>query len=190
MNKTTRNLRKALTGEVSTCVRYIGYARKADEEGYPAAARLFRAAAMAEKTHALSHQDVLQADRQVIESLKSQESLASAIDGLRTKGTIRGTPENLRSAIEGETFAYKTMYPAMIRDAEAENRPNARISLEHAMSTDRVHAVLFKGVLETLEKDDVKAYFICPGCGYTVASRVPAECPYCGAGRTHFYVVQ
>ena len=190
MNKTTENLRKALSGEVQACVRYLGFARKADEEGYPAVARLFRAAAMSEKTHAQSHQCVLQAEEQVIEDLKSEEKRTRAIDQLNNAGAIKGTVENLQTAIDGETFEFKTMYPHMIQDAVAEKQLNARRSLEYAMSIEMVHAKLFNTAMGNPEKDDVKSYFICPMCGYTVASGAPTKCPYCGVDKKEFYVVQ
>jgi rubrerythrin len=190
MSKTTENLRKALSGEAQACVRYLGFARKADEEGYPGVGRLFRAAAMAEKTHAQSHQCVLRAEEQVIEDLKSNEKLGQAIDQLNASGAIKGTLENLQAAIDGETFEFKTMYPPMIQDAVAEKRLDARHSLEYAMSIEMIHAKLFKKALAAPEKDDVDAYFVCPVCGHTVASEAPRKCPYCGVDEKKFYVVQ
>jgi len=190
MNKTTENLYKALSGEAQACVRYLGFARKADEEGYPGVARLFRAASMAEKTHAQSHQCVLKAEEQVIENLKSSEKLDQAIDELYAGGDIKGTMENLQAAIEGETFEFKTMYPAMIQDAVAEKQLEARHSLEYAMSIEMIHAKLFKKALAAPEKDEINSYFICPLCGYTVESKPPGKCPYCGVDKEKFHIIQ
>lgn len=53
MNKTTESLRNAISGEAQACIRYLGFASKADDEGFPGVARLFRAASMAEKIHAV-----------------------------------------------------------------------------------------------------------------------------------------
>ncbi|MBM3302216.1 MAG: rubrerythrin family protein, partial [Deltaproteobacteria bacterium] len=55
MSKTEENLKQAYAGECQASVRYLAFAEKADEEGLPGAARLFRAAARAEMVHALSH---------------------------------------------------------------------------------------------------------------------------------------
>jgi rubrerythrin len=190
MTKTTENLSKALAGESQACIRYLGFAAKADEEGYPGVARLFRAASKAEMVHAQSHQCALKAEEQVIENLKSSENIAKAIQELNTAGEIKSTKENLQAAIEGETFEFKTMYPAMIQDAVAENQMEARHSLEYAMSIEMVHAKLYKKALANPEKDDVDTYYICPLCGHTVESKAPNKCPYCGVDKKNFHVVQ
>ena len=190
MSKTTENLRKALTGEAQACVRYLGFARKADEEGYPGVARLFRAASMAEKVHAQSHQNVLQTDLEVIENLSSKEKQDQTIEQLKATGDIKSTMENLQAAIDGETFEFKTMYPAMIQDAVAEKQLEARHSLEYAMSIEMIHAKLFKKALATPENDEIDKYYICPLCGYTVGSKPPGKCPYCGVDKDKFHIVE
>ena len=190
MSKTTENLRKALAGEAQACVRYLAFARKADEEGYPGVARLFRAASMAEKVHAQSHQNVLQADLEVVEDLNSNEKLDQAINQLMAEGDVKSTKDNLQTAIAGESYEFKTMYPAMIQDAVAEKQLEARHSLEYAMSIEMIHAKLFKKALATPEKDDIGEYYICPLCGYTVASHPPGKCPYCGVDKDKFHTVQ
>lgn len=190
MSKTTENLHKALVGEAEACVRYLGFARKADEEGYPGVARLFRAASCSEKTHAQSHQSVLQAENEIVELLDSEEKLDHAIGQLMAAGDIKGTLENLQAAIEGETFEFKTMYPAMIKDAIAEKQLEARHSLEYAMSIEMLHAKLFKKALAAPEKDEIDSYFVCPLCGYTVESKAPGKCPYCGVDKEKFHHIQ
>ena len=51
MSKTLDNLKEAFAGESQANRRYLAFAKKADEEGHPQAARLFRAAAEAETVH-------------------------------------------------------------------------------------------------------------------------------------------
>jgi rubrerythrin len=48
VSKTKENLEKALVGESQAYIRYLAFAEKADEEGYPGVARLFRAASRSE----------------------------------------------------------------------------------------------------------------------------------------------
>ena len=55
MSKTATNLEQAFAGESQASMRYLAFAEKADQEGYPGVAKLFRAAAKAELYHALSH---------------------------------------------------------------------------------------------------------------------------------------
>jgi rubrerythrin len=190
MTKTTENLSKALSGEAKACIRYLGFARKADEEGYPGVAKLFRAASRSEKTHAQAHQNVLKAEEQMVSRLEPSPELDKAIDELFAAGDINGTQENLQAAIEGETFEFKTMYPAMIQDAVAEKQLEARHSLEYAMSIEMIHAKLFKKALKSPENDEIESYYICPLCGYTAESHPPGKCPYCGIDKDKFYVIQ
>jgi rubrerythrin len=52
MIKSKENLKAAFTGESQANRKYLAFAKKADEEGYPQIAKLFRAAAAAETVHA------------------------------------------------------------------------------------------------------------------------------------------
>ncbi len=188
--KTIENLHKALAGEVQACIRYLGFAEKADNEGFRGVARLFRAASMAEKVHAQGHRRALNAEVPLLEDLESREKLAGAIHELNAAAAIKDTMENLRAAIDGENFEFKTMYPAMIRDAVAEKQLEARHSLEYAMSIEMIHAGLFKKALADPGKDEVDTYYICPLCGYTAESEPPGKCPYCGVDKEKFHAVQ
>ena len=75
MSKTTEHLMEAFAGESQANRKYLAFAKKADQEGFPMAARLFRAAAAAETVHAHAHLKVL--------------------------GGIKSTKENLMAAIRG-----------------------------------------------------------------------------------------
>jgi len=55
MSKTEQYLKEAFAGESQANRKYLAFAAKADQEGYPQVARLFRAAAEAETIHAHSH---------------------------------------------------------------------------------------------------------------------------------------
>ena len=57
MAKTLDHLKEAFAGESQANRKYLAFSKKADEEGLPQAARLFRAAAEAETVHALAHLD-------------------------------------------------------------------------------------------------------------------------------------
>ena len=165
MSKTAENLERAFAGECRASIRYLAYAERADEEGYEGSARLFRAAAKAEMFHALCH--------------------------LKALGTVAETKENLRAAIDGESFEFKEMYPAMVKDAVAENEIDARHSLEYAMSIEMVHHKLFKKALEQENGNPrAEAYFVCPLCGNTVPDAAPKKCPYCGVDAKEFVRVE
>lgn len=155
MTKTEDFLREAFAGESQANRKYSAFAAQADKEGFPQAAKLFRAAAEAEAVHAANHLRVLKA--------------------------IKTTKENLREAIAGETHEFKEMYPEMIVAAKAEGAKDAERSLSYANSVEEHHARLYHDMLEGLEaKKESYPYFVCPVCGMTVEREAPAKCPVCG----------
>jgi len=155
MSKTEQNLMEAFAGESLANRRYLAFAKQAEKEGYPQAARLFRAAAEAETVHALAH--------------------------LRALGQVKGTAENLREAIAGETHEFVEMYPAMIRAAKEENNKAAETSFTYANKVEKVHASLYQKALDNLESAEETDFYVCSVCGYTCEKERPDKCPVCGA---------
>ena len=164
MSKTVGNLKDAFAGESQANRRYLAFARKAEEEGRPQVAKLFRAAAEAETVHALNH--------------------------LRILGEIKSTAENLEAAISGETLEYKTMYPEYLSTAKQEGNRQAVWSFDVASKVEQVHAGLFSKTVEMLKSKKELAkvdYYICSVCGNTVENSAPEKCPICGAPKTRFF---
>ena len=160
MSKTEEFLKEAFAGESQANRKYLAFAKKADEEGYPMAARLFRAAAEAETVHAHAHLRVL-------------------------KG-IKSTKENLMTAISGETHEFEHMYPEMIAAAAAEGNSAAKRSFEYANEVEKVHAALYQKMLDNLDNQTMVDLYICPVCGWTVAGEVPEKCPVCNTLKKFF----
>jgi rubrerythrin len=161
------NLRDAFAGESQANRRYLAFAKKAEQEGYPQVARLFRAAAEAETVHAHSH--------------------------LRIMGGIKSTQENLQEAIGGETLEYKEMYPGYIKTAAAEGNKEAGWSFNVANKVEEIHAGLYRKAADALKagKDVPKVdYYVCKVCGNTVEESPPDKCPICGAPKTAFNKVE
>ncbi len=155
MEKSIQNLKAAFAGESQANRKYLAFAEKADKEGYPQVARLFRAAAEAETVHALNH-----------------------LKALKAIGT---TADNLKEAIAGETVEFREMYPGMIAAAQAEGHREALRSFELANEVEKVHAQLFQKALANLEKKELVEVFICTICGHTVEGEPPDNCPVCKA---------
>jgi rubrerythrin len=59
-DQTRANVEAAFVGEAKAHFRLLAFAGKADVEGYPQVARLFRAVAAAEAAHATSHFELLE----------------------------------------------------------------------------------------------------------------------------------
>ncbi|MCX5839119.1 MAG: rubrerythrin family protein [Deltaproteobacteria bacterium] len=165
MSKTEDALKEAFAGESQANRRYLAFAAKADQEGYPQAARLFRAAAEAETVHAHNH--------------------------LRALKAVRSTRENLGEAVAGETHEFNSMYPAMIEAAKAEGNQEAERSFHFANEVEKVHAALYQRVLAGLGgAGEVYPYYVCPVCGYTAGKEAPGVCPVCGAKGKMFRKVE
>jgi len=165
MSKSEDALKEAFAGESQANRSYLAFAAKAEQEGYPQAAKLFRAAADAETVHAHNH--------------------------LRALNQIRSTKENLQEAVAGETHEFKSMYPAMIESAKAEGNKVAERSFQYAFEVEKVHAKLYQEMLEHLGKSqETYPYFVCPVCGYTSEKEAPEVCPVCGAKGKMFRKVE
>jgi len=106
MTKTDENLKAAFAGESQANRLYLAFAQKAEEEGFTQAAKLFKAAAEAETIHALNH--------------------------VRITGQVKSTIDNLGTAVSGETFEFKKMYPEYLAIAKQEGT-----SKQHGASTLR-----------------------------------------------------
>ncbi len=164
---TTDNLQDAFAGESQANRKYVAFARKAEADGYPQIAKLFRAAAEAETVHALAH--------------------------LRVMDGIKSTADNLQAAIDGEGYEFQQMYPQFLEEAEKDENKPAQTSFRHAMAVEKIHHDLYSEALKTLQAgNDLPAatIHICPVCGNTVKDGVPDRCPICGTAGEKFVEIE
>jgi len=165
MSKSYDDLMAAFAGESQARNKYIAFGKKAEDEGFSAAAKLFRAAAEAEKVHAQNH--------------------------FKAAGEVKSTAENLQAAINGENYEVTTMYPPMLKNAEEEGNKRAATSFNYALEVEKVHEALYRDALATLSKDaEVFDYYVCPVCGYTHPRNAPEKCPVCSTPGSKFTQVQ
>jgi rubrerythrin len=134
---------------------YLAFAKKADQEGYPQIAKLFRAAAAAETVHAHNH--------------------------LQRMGGIGTTMDNLKEAVAGEKYEFQTMYPEFIEEAKKEGDNRALWSFEVANKVEMIHARLFEKALGEIGKNEDVDYYVCSVCGHTHEGKPEDNCPVCGA---------
>jgi rubrerythrin len=155
MATAVENLKSAFAGESQANRKYLAFAKKADEDGYPQVAKLFRAVAEAETIHAHNH--------------------------LKALGDVKTTAENLQGAMGGEHYEVVSMYPPMLAGADAEGNKQASRSFRLAMEVEKVHEILYRQALEKLGKDTPTVdYYICPVCGFTHEGPMTENCPVCG----------
>lgn len=158
-NKTLENLMKAFAGESQANRKYTAYAKKAEADGNENAAKLFRAAADAETLHALKEFELA--------------------------GKINSTTDNLKDAVEGETYEFESMYPEFIEAAKTDGNKAAIKAFTYAMKAEEVHARLYKEALESLDKTEEVFYYLCPVCG-NIEKVMPETCAICGVPGTKF----
>jgi rubrerythrin len=164
---TTDNLKEAFAGESQANRKYLAFAKKAEQDGFPQVGRLFRAAAEAETVHAHAH--------------------------LRVLGGIKSTDENLQAAIEGESFEFQTMYPKFLAEAQQEGNKPAEISIKNALAVEKMHFDLYSEAADAVKNGndlDAAPICVCNVCGCTIVGDAPDECPVCKAKKERFIEVK
>jgi rubrerythrin len=132
-SKSFEHLKEAFAGESQANRRYLYFARQADVEGYPDVAGLFRDTAEGETGHAHGHLDFL-------------KEVGDPVTGL----PIGVTSQNLKSAVEGETYEYTQMYPSFARTAREEGFEELAEWFETLARAEKSHAGRFSKGLESL----------------------------------------
>ncbi len=162
MASTKENLEAAFAGESQAFQKYLNYADKADSDGFPNVAKLFRTAAQAERIHAGGH--------------------LGALDG------VGSTAENLQAAIAGETYEYTEMYPPMLDQAQSDGHAATRM-FGLAVKAEEVHAQLYEKALEAVQQEhDLTEtdFYLCPVCGHIELGSLPDVCPICATPADQF----
>ena len=164
MHKMTQaNLEAAFAGESQAHMRYLVFADKAEREGFPSVARIFRAISYAEQVHATNH-------------FKALKNLGK-------------TADNLGAAIGGETYEVEEMYPAFTAVAELQGEKAAVRSNNWALEAEKVHAGMYEMARQAvLAGKDAKVgdVYVCEVCGWTGEGEPPDECPLCKAKKDKF----
>jgi len=160
---TKENLKAALAGESQASMKYLAFAAKADKEGKPNIARLFRAIAHAEEVHAVNH--------------------------LKELGAVGDTVANLAAAIGGENFEVEEMYAAYLEVAELQGEKGARRSMKYAIEAEKIHAEMYADAKVAAEQGldlEIAEVYVCPVCGFTHIGEPPDRCPICNTKKERF----
>jgi rubrerythrin len=163
MAKTDENLKAAFAGESQANRMYLAFAKKAEEEGLTQIAKLFKAAAEAETVHAMNH--------------------------LRVMSQTKSTLENLGTAVSGETYEFKKMYPEFMAEAKKEGNKQALVSFDWANKVEQIHAGLYQKAIDALKnkaEPEKVDYYVCPVCGNTFEGSTPDKCPICATPKEKF----
>lgn len=171
--QTIANLNAAFQGESNASHRYQAFAKKADADGYPYEARLFRAASRAEAIHASNHS-------------KAIKALGGVLDELILGEVLLGTTaDNLAEAIKGEKHEFQVMYPEFLLVAEKDGAQEAIRTMTYAKEVEIQHAALYQAALDNLGKNADVPLYVCSVCGETVLD-LTEKCSVCGAASRAF----
>ncbi|MFC1535495.1 rubrerythrin family protein, partial [Thermodesulfobacteriota bacterium] len=155
--KTEKNLAYAFAAESKASVRNAAFAMKAEKEGLPQIARLFRAVSDAEAVHANRYL-------------------------LLMRGKIGSTEENLKTAFENEIKANTEGYPSLIKDASDEGASSGVLkAFSQSRDVENRHAELYQNAMNDMLADRFSDYYVCRICGYISEEHAPENCPICGA---------
>lgn len=163
MSEIDQMLREAFNEECRNIERYLAFAKKAEAEGWPQIARLFRATAGSERAHARAE--------------------------LRILGEVHSTLQNLQDAIDTEEKEFQEVYPRFLREAMQEGGGEPAALLRRILVVERTHHNLYQQALAALQggADFPEAPVrVCRECGHTIIGDPPATCPVCGSTKEEF----
>ena len=153
-------LQQSYTGEAKAALRLKVYAEKAEQEGYPQIAKLFRVIACSEAIHGTRALKILK--------------------------EVKTTEENLAESFESEQKVANVAYGEFVRQAEAEGNRAAVLLFSQSRDVEETHAKLYKEAMSHMLEERETTYHVCKVCGYVADGILPAECPVCGAISAQF----
>jgi rubrerythrin len=153
-------LREASVGEAKAVLRLKMFAEKADQEGYPQIARLFRVIAFSEEIHGKR--------------------------ALRVLKEIKTTEENLSESFESEKTVAEISYDRFVKMAEQAADKQALLHFSQSRDVEETHAKLYKQAMNHFMEERQTVYHVCKVCGYVADGVLPEECPVCAAKKEQF----
>jgi rubrerythrin len=162
--RTASNVHKAFVEEAKAHVRILKYAERAEGDGFPQIALMFRAIAASEKVHAGRHYGLLE-------------------------GGVGDTDENLERAFHSETGIAEVEYRRMLTEAHDDDEKVAALIFSQIRDVEASHGGLYKRAMDHVIWERSTMYQICSVCGYVADGGAPENCPVCGANRSQFQKV-
>jgi rubrerythrin len=160
MDRTRDALQQAYAGEAKASLRLKVYAEKAEKEGYPQIAKLFRVIAFSEEIH--------------------------GVRALKVLKEIKTTEENLTESFQSEKGVAAVAYGEFVKLAEAEGNQGAVIHFSQSRDVEETHAKLYKEAMNHFLEERETVYHVCLVCGYVADGVLPEICPVCGAKAEQF----
>ncbi len=176
---TAVNLAQAVAIEVESWHRHLASADRAEAEGRPQIARLFRAAARSEEIQARFHCGLMGAE----------PPAASTPEAARVGTTL----ENVTAALEADTSKQTDLYARMKMEAAKEESTKVQDVFFMAKRAAEARACLFSAALDRLtagaDMREIDAFFACSLCGALDFFAPPDGCYGCGTSAARFVSV-
>ncbi len=160
MDELNAALYQAYVGEAKAALRLKVFADKAEKEGYPQIAKLFRVIAFSEEIHGTR--------------------------ALKLLKEVKSTEENLAASFESEQKVAGVAYDEFIKLAEKAGNKAAVLHFSQSRDVEEVHAKLYKEAMTHFLEARETTYYVCKVCGYVSDGVLPEECPFCGAKKEMF----
>jgi len=160
MSELNKALYEAYVGEAKAALRLKVYADKAEKEGYPQIAKLFRVISFSEEIHGTR--------------------------ALKLLKEVKSTEENLAASFESEQKVAGVAYDEFIKLAEKAGNKAAVLHFSQSRDVEEVHAKLYKEAMTHFLEARETTYYVCKVCGYVSDGVLPDECPFCGAKKEMF----
>ncbi len=162
------NLLTAYNIESNAYNLYRAFSEKADKEGHPGVAYLFRAVLEAINVQRENH----------AEAIKTMKGTPKS--ELKTP-VVKSTGENLQIAIKEESARYTDLYPVFLKKAREERNKMALRTFNFSKSAAEGQFKFFTEAstgLEAWEKEK-RNFWVCSICGNMVTALNFSECPIC-----------
>jgi len=128
-------IHQAYAGEAKATLRLKAFAEKADQEGYPQLAKLFRVISFSEEIHG-----------------------RRALRLLRDIGT---TEENLTESFESEEKVAGVAYGEFVKIAEEAGDRASALYFSQSKDVEDVHAKLYKEAMDDVLEERQTTYYVC-----------------------------
>jgi rubrerythrin len=165
-SETLQRLQAAYGYETNAFERYRAFAEKADADGYPGMATLFRATSRAAQIHYTNCIDAIR-------------ELGYAPEAAVESPIVESTKDNLQTAIKKTAaFDRDKLYPVYIKRAKAEGNQRAAKTFDSMLQAEPQNLGLFSAALKNLDqmRAPSKGYYVCALTGYVTATMDPAHC--------------
>jgi len=180
-------LQESFRAEMTAYKNYIGYTSKALSEKYPNIAYLFYSFSYSEKVHADNYKRIL-------------ATLGHQIKPIHIEIDVRDTKSNMQKAAQHELMKIKTVYPALLRELEAESCEEAIVNCVYSWKSHKQHeekvkqigkysGMFFSSVSGKIEGLDLD-FHVCMVCGSTIDKMPDSPCVICNKSKSNYQKIE